>query len=109
MTELLLFTAIRDILNRLDQKDTATEQWDFLANTAIETGGQIIDPTQQGRWTADAALAITIYNVFAQGEDKAAVVHNWRKTAHCMLNMAGRDLPAINDTTSSQPEFGVMQ
>lgn len=109
MTELLLFTAIRDILNRLNQKDTATEQWDFLANTAIETGGQIIDPIQQGRWTADAALAITVYNVFAQGKDKAAVVRNWRKTAHCMLNMAGRDLPTINDTTSSQPEFGVMQ
>ena len=109
MTELPQPKVIRDILNRLDQKDTATEQWDFLANTVIETGGQIIEPIQQGRWTADAALAITVYNVFAQGKNKAAVVRNWRKTAHCMLNMAGRDLPTINDTSSSQPELELLQ
>ena len=109
MNELPLFTAIRGVLDRLDQKDTATEQWDFLANTVIETGGQIIDPIQQGKWTADAVLAITVYNVFAQGEDKATVVRNWRKTALCMLNAAGRNLPTVDARTPSQPERRVMQ
>lgn len=109
MTELPLFTAIRGVLDRLDQKDTAIEQWDFLANTAIETGGQIIEPIAQGKWTADAVLAITVYNVFAQGEDKATVVRNWRKTALCMLGTAGSDLPTIDTRTPAQPDRQVMQ
>lgn len=103
MTELPLITAIRSVLDRLDQKDTATEQWDFLANTAIETGGQIIDPVRQGNWTADAALAITVYNVFAQGEDKATAVRNWRKAARCMLDMAGKPLPVIHSGPAPIP------
>lgn len=107
MTQLPLFTIVRDLLDRIDQKDTPTERWDFLANTAIETGGQIIDPIQQGSWTADATLAITVYNVFAQGENKQAVVRNWRKAAHCMLEIAGEPLPTID--SGPQPQRRVLQ
>lgn len=107
MTQLSLFTILRDLLNRIEQKDTPTERWDFLANTAIETGGQIIDPIQQGSWTADATLAITVYNVFAQGENKQAVVRNWCKAAHCMLEIAGRPLPTID--SGPLPQRRVLQ